>query len=72
MPSIGPRCHELRVRDANRFWGVVYRLDPDVILIAGVFAKTTRATSKHDIADCQQRLRIYDEAARKAKKGVGP
>jgi hypothetical protein len=46
-------------------------LDPDVILIAGVFAETTRATTKHDIAACQQRLRIYDEAARQAKKGGG-
>jgi phage-related protein len=71
MPSIGPRCHELRVRDENRIWRVVYRLDSDVILIAGVFSKTTRATSKHDIKDCQKRLRIYDEAARKAKGGGG-
>ena len=51
MPSIGPRCHEIRVRDENRIWRVVYRLDPDAILIAGVFSKTTRATSKHDIDD---------------------
>jgi hypothetical protein len=35
MPSIGPRCHEIRVRDENRIWRVVYRLDPDAILIAG-------------------------------------
>jgi phage-related protein len=63
MPSIGPRCHELRVRDENRIWRVVYRLDPDAILIAGVFSKTTRATSQHDIADCQNRLKVYDEAA---------
>jgi phage-related protein len=71
MPSIGPRCHEIRVRDENRIWRVVYRLDPDAILIAGVFSKTTRATSKHDIDDCQKRLKVYDEAARKAKKGEG-
>jgi phage-related protein len=72
MPSIGPRCHELRVRDENRIWRVVYRLDPDAILIAGVFSKTTRATSKHDIADCQKRLKVYDEAARKTRKREGP
>src|SRR5437868_2330494 len=72
MPSIGPQCHELRVRDENRIWQVIYRLDPDAILIAGVFSKTTRATSKHDIEDCQKRLRVYDEAARRAKEGAGP
>ena len=72
MPSIGPRCHELRVRDENRIWRVVYRLDPDAILVAGVFSKTTRATSQHDIEDCQKRLKVYDEAARKARKRGGP
>jgi phage-related protein len=71
MPSIGPCCHEIRVRDENRIWRVVYRLDPDAIVIAGVFSKTTRATAKHDIDDCQRRLKVYDEAARKAEKGKG-
>jgi len=72
MPSIGPRCHELRAQDENRTWRVVYRLDPDAILIAGVFSKTTRATSRHDIDNCQKRLKVYDEAARKARKRAGP
>jgi phage-related protein len=72
MPSIGPRCHELRIRDENRIWRVVYRLDPDAILIVGVFAKTTLKTTKHDIEDCQRRLRIYDETAQKARKGAEP
>src|SRR5438309_11811437 len=47
MPNIGPWCHEIRVRDENRIWRVVHRLDPDAILIAGVFSKTTRSTSTH-------------------------
>src|SRR5437868_9763812 len=68
MPSIGPRCHEIRARDENRIWRVVYRLDPDAILIAGVFSKATHRTSKHDIDDCQRVLKRYDEAARGAGK----
>ena len=30
MPAVGPRCHELRVRDAQTrlTWRLVYRLDP--------------------------------------------
>ncbi len=71
LPSIGPRCHEIRVRDENRIWRVVYRLDPNAIVIAGVFSKTTRRTSKHDIDDCQRVLKRYDEAAREAAKGGG-
>ena len=69
MPSIGPRCHEIRVRDENRIWRVVYRLDPDAIVIVGVFSKTTPRTSKHDIEDCRRVLKRYDEAAGEARKG---
>jgi len=68
MPSIGPRCHELRIRDENRAWRVVYRLDPDAIIIAAVFSKTTRTTSKHDIDNCKKRLSQYNEDAKKATK----
>ena len=29
MPSIGSRCHELRINDVGVTWRIVYRLDPD-------------------------------------------
>ena len=31
MPVVGPRCHELRVRDAAVDWRIVYRLDADAV-----------------------------------------
>lgn len=68
MPSIGPRCHELRVKDADQEWRIIYRLDRDAIVIAEVFVKTTRKTPKHVIDICQERLGIYDEAVRAAAK----
>ena len=61
MPSIGPRCHELRLSDAGREWRIVYRLDVDAIVIADVFAKTTRRTPDRVIDACQRRLKLYDE-----------
>jgi phage-related protein len=64
MPSIGARCHELRVRDADENWRIIYRVDGDAIVIAEVFAKTTNQTPKHIINACQRRLRLYDEAQR--------
>ncbi len=60
MPSVGPRCHELRIRDPNHNWRIIYRVDPDAIVIVEVFAKTTRATPAPVIATCQERLRRYD------------
>jgi phage-related protein len=62
MPSVGPRCHELRIRDEKHNWRIVYRLDADAIIIADVFAKTTRQTPKRVIDACKRRLRLYDEA----------
>jgi hypothetical protein len=42
LPNIGTRCHELRVRDENKNWRIVYRINEDRILILDVFKKTTR------------------------------
>lgn len=63
MPVIGPRCHELRFRDTEKKlnWRIVYRLDPDALLIADVFPKKTRTTPLEVIRRCQVRLARYDE-----------
>lgn len=61
MPTIGLRCHELRVRDARSDWRIVYRVDADAVVIAEIFAKTTRRTPDRTIADCRRRLKLYDE-----------
>lgn len=29
MPTIGARCHELRIIDETVTWRIIYRLDPD-------------------------------------------
>ena len=62
MPSIGRRCHELRIVDQTATWRIVYRLDPDAVVIGEVFSKKTPATPQHIIAVCRQRFRDYDAA----------
>lgn len=64
MPDIGKHCHELRISDKNKTWRIVYRIDPDAIVIAEVFEKKTRATPHRVIDNCQRRLREYDELTR--------
>jgi DNA-binding XRE family transcriptional regulator len=39
MPSVGRRCHELRIPDDNLSWRIVYRIDEDAIVIAEVFLR---------------------------------
>jgi phage-related protein len=63
MPSIGTRCHELRVREAEHNWRLVYRVDPDAIVIADVFDKEKQRTPRDVIARCRRRLRAYDDTA---------
>ena len=60
MPSIGPRCHELRIKDEKMEWRIIYRIDPDAILVVEVFSKKTRTTPQAVIKTCQKRLRQYE------------
>ncbi len=66
MPSIGHRCHELRIDDpeTNKTWRIVYRVDTDGIVLLDVFAKKTNQTPKKVIAVCKQWLKAYDQAAK--------
>jgi phage-related protein len=48
------------VQDENKTWRIIYRIDPDAIVICEVFEKKTQQTPKSVIDICQQRLRRYD------------
>ena len=63
MPSIGRRCHELRVKGKQAEWRIVYRVDPDAILVVDVFSKKTRTTPREVINTCRRRLKQYDTTA---------
>ena len=62
MPVVGPRCNELRIQDERVSWRVVYRVDPDAIVVAAVFAKKTQPTPQDVIVQSRRRLRRYDAA----------
>jgi phage-related protein len=62
MPSIGTRCHELRIIDANANWRILYRIDRDAIIIVDVFQKKTRQTPQTVIDTGKRRLRMYTKA----------
>jgi phage-related protein len=60
MPSVGRRCHELRVRDEDLTWRVIYRLDEDAVVILHVFSKKTQRTPQTVIESCKALLSRYD------------
>jgi len=63
MSSIGRRCHELRIDDANATWRIIYRIDPDAVIVLEVFSKKTQRTPKAVVDTCKRRLRNYDEVS---------
>lgn len=64
MPSIGPRCHELRIEDGEmrKSWRIFYRIDSDAIVIAEVEEKRTQQTPKGTVERVKARLKRYDVA----------
>lgn len=67
MPSIGLRCHELRINDKNGTWRVIYRIDGDAIVIADVFSKKSAKTPMEVVNACRKRLQVYDAASKRRK-----
>jgi len=66
MPFIGPRCHELRIRDQDQTWRIFYRLDRDAVVIAAVAKKKTQKTPKAILEACKRRLAQYDQDCKEA------
>jgi phage-related protein len=64
MPSVGPRCHELRINDIDSTWRVIYRIDKDAIVILEVFSKKSGKTPKTVIDICRRRLKEYENAGK--------
>jgi phage-related protein len=64
MPSIGRRCYELRIRDEDQNWRIMYRIDADAVVLLEVFGKKTGKTPKRVIDACRERLRRYDAVAK--------
>jgi len=60
MTTIELRCNELRVKDIDANWRIVYRIDSDAVILLEVFSKKTGKTPKRIIEICKQRIRDYD------------
>ena len=60
MPSIGSKCHELRINDKKSTWRIIYKIDDDAIIILEVFNKKSQQTPKKVIDICKKRIKEYD------------
>ena len=63
MPTVGGKCHELRINDRTQTWRIVYLVAPDAVVILDVFGKKTETTPAAVIKTCRLRLASYRRAA---------
>jgi phage-related protein len=63
MPSIGRRCHELRIVDSGITWRIAYYIGTEAVVILAVFGKKTQATPQEVIAAAKKRLKRYQDIA---------
>ncbi|MBD2608386.1 type II toxin-antitoxin system RelE/ParE family toxin [Scytonema hofmannii FACHB-248] len=61
MPDIGCNCHELRIKDKDKTWRIIYFIDTDCLIILEVFAKKTEKTPLPVINKCKKRIKKYQE-----------
>ena len=71
LPDVGQRCGALRVRDAEHNWRIMYRIDPDAVLILEVYAKKARKIPDEVIERCRNRLKRYDEVVKAIQRQSG-
>ena len=62
MPTVGARCHELRINEENKIWRIIYRIDADAVVILEVFEKKTNQTPRRIIETCRTRIKLYEAA----------
>lgn len=51
----------MRIQDESTTWRLIYRVDPDGVVIVEIFAKKTQKTPAMVIERCKRRLKAYDE-----------
>ena len=70
MSSIGPGACEIRVRDPNGAYRVIYVAKfSDAVYVLHAFQKKTQKTARADLDLAMQRYRIARELAEGAKRG---
>lgn len=68
MPTIGARCHELRIDDGDVTWRIVYHVAVDAVVILEVFSKKTRATPPYVVNVARKRLRAFQSISAGERK----
>lgn len=56
-----PRCHMMRIKDKDKWYRIIYRIDSDAIVLLHIFEKKSNKISKSILKICRQRMKQYDD-----------
>ena len=59
VDNIGSKCHELRIKDKDMEWRIIYHINPKAIVILEIFKKKTNKIPLQIIKNCKLRLKMY-------------
>jgi phage-related protein len=61
LPDLCPRCYELRIRDKDKWYRIIFRIDSDAIILVHVFEKKSNKITKSVLDTCRKRIKQYDK-----------
>ncbi len=64
IPDLCSRCHELRIKDKDKWYRIIYRIDPDAIVLLHVYEKKSNKIPKSTLDVCRLRIKHYDESVK--------
>lgn len=59
MKIIGSNCHELRIKDKDIIWRIIYHIHSEAIVVLEIFKKKTNKTPSQIIKNCKLRLKDF-------------
>jgi phage-related protein len=60
LADLCTRCWELRIKDSNKWYRIIVRIDKDAIVVFGWFKKKSNKIPKKVINACKKRMVEYD------------
>jgi phage-related protein len=60
LADLCPKCYELRIKDRDKWYRIMVRIDSDAIVILGWFEKKSNRIPKKVLEACGKRMRDYD------------
>ena len=60
LSDLCAKCYELRIKDLDKWYRIIIRIDSDAVLVLGWFEKKSNKIPKKVLVACRKRMVEYD------------